>query len=205
MKWLSTIALMAALPIGAANASLIYMEDFESGLGGWTGKAAGPHDAVISTDPIEGDSAVRWRSLEAGGESFSIASFAAGTYTLVFDYLGLPEPGSSQSPGDFGGFIGISAGFPGVHRWLEGTVLCCGAESSTLLDDGMWHTYSVTFTAAWDFHIMLEDFSGSGGIPGDAWFDDIKLFEGRVAVAEPLTIGLVTMGLLGLGFRRRRS
>ena len=95
----------------------------------------------------------------------------------------------------------ISDAFPGSHRWLEGTRLAGGAEAGNLIDDDTRHTYGVTFTAAFDFHIMIEDRSGSGGIAGDAWFDNNKLTDDTAAVPAPPTIALVTLSLLAVGSR----
>jgi len=61
-----------------------------------------------------------------------------------------------------------------------------------LVDDGQWHTYSIEFNSSdagccgygpWSgnpptdntIRIMLEDFVGSGGVAGDAYFDNIRL------------------------------
>ena len=200
---LATALFAVAFNITSAQAVLVYSENFNDGvLDGWTGKGGGGHQGVIADDPKQGDKALTFSGLNAAGDIFtSVAQFAAGTYTLRFDYLGLVVPGSAQVAGNFGGFIGISDALPGSHRWLEGTVLCCGAEASSLVDDDKWHTYDVTFTAAYDFRIMIEDFVGSGGIAGDAWFDNIRLLND---VPEPMTGALMALGLMGFAARRSR-
>jgi hypothetical protein len=102
-------------------------------------------------------------------------------YTLEFDYLGLPQAGSL--PDNLGGFLGISAGIPGDHYWLFGPVANPAEHQHDLMEDGSWHTYSVTFTPSslitttdGTLRIMLEDGEGLGSLPGDAYFDNIRLF-----------------------------
>lgn len=204
MKQLIMLFLLGIIPLQLAHSALVFEDDFDDGdLVGWTGKGGGAHQGVNVADPLESDRALTWTGLNAAGDIFTEDVFSAGAYTLTFDYLGLVSPASTF--GNLGGFIGISEGLPGDHRWLEGTILCCGAESGTLIDDSTWHSYSVAFTSTYDFHLMLEDFSGSGGIAGDAFFDNIRLYDSNPEpIPEPHTTVLLGLGLLSLGLSRRR-
>lgn len=205
MKQLIILLLLGMIPMQFAHSALIYVEDFDDGdLVGWTGKSGGGYFGVNVADPLESDRAISWTGLVGGGDIFTTDTFAAGAYTLEFDYLGLSMPGSA--PGNLGGFIGISSGFPSGHRWLEGTVFCCGAESATLIDDDTWHTYAVAFTSTFDFHLMLEDFGGSGGVAGDAFFDNIHLYDSSPdPVPEPQVVLLLAMGVFSFCLSRRRQ
>jgi len=147
------------------------------------------------------------------GDIFSTAtsfSSTSGSYILSFDYLGLDSgPGID---GNLGGFIGYSYGLPGYsHVWLAGTSPTSGA-NPILLDDGLWHHYTIPFTSTMtqSIHIMVEDFSGSGGIAGDAYFDNIILTDanGPTVIPEPATfflLGLGLVGLLGFNYKRRKK
>jgi YD repeat-containing protein len=158
----------------------IFFEDFESDLSQWTGRTSsnGQHSGVIQTDPLENDHALVFKSVISGGDFFTKNGLTLPnhSYRLSFDYLGLPKSGSQ--PGDFGGFIGYSKDFepagPETFRWLGGTNTTSQADP-ILIDDGVWHHYSIDFKGFSDnspFHLMLEDFRG---IPGDAYFDNIRV------------------------------
>jgi RHS repeat-associated protein len=158
----------------------IFFEDFESDLSKWTGRTSsnGQHSGVIQSDPLETDHALAFESVISGGDFFTKQGLTlpGHSYRLSFDYLGLPKVGSQ--PGDYGGFIGYSkdfepAGFD-TFRWLAGTDTTSQADPS-LIDDGTWHHYSIDFKGFSDgnpFHLMLEDFRG---IPGDAFFDNLRV------------------------------
>lgn len=194
---LCAIALQVAVFSTAANAVVIFTDDFEGDLSAWTGKAAGAHSGTIVADPNEADKALNWKSTEAGGETFTGATFsdASGDYILEYDYLG------TCGNGDCGGFVGYSFGLPGSHVWLAGTSTVSGALDINF-DTGLWVHVSIPFSVGGAFHLMLEDFSGSiANIAGDAYFDNIVL---RTPVPEPGTLALFGLGLLGLGLARRR-
>lgn len=185
-------------------AALVFTEDFEGGLSAWTGTGGGTSTGVISADPKQGDSALTFTETTVAGDIFSSSAFGPGDYTLTFDYLGLSVNGSDQTAGDFGGFIGFSGGLPGSHIWLDGTSTTSGSAGS-LVDDDSWNSYSIDFTAGSAFHIMIEDYSGPVGIAGDAWFDNIKLYDSTPEVPLPAAAWLFISALGGLVVAKRKQ
>ncbi len=209
MKIFNTALVLSAAFAGAASATTLFSENFEGNLAQWSPSTyyAGA-SAVIVADPVEADKAVHFGVLNSGGDIIATTgqTSASGQYILSFQYLGLP--GHGGNPGDLGGFIGYAYGFPGSHVWLAGTIN--GYASTDLVDDGTWHDYSINFTAGSGIHVMLEDFIGSNGAPGDAYFDNIVLSDGNgpspAAVPEPSTLGMMGLGLAALaGLYRRRA
>lgn len=206
---------MLAASVGAlfaatgASAALVFSDDFESGmLDAWVGKSLGAHEALIVNDPTDpSNHAITFESLESAGEIFSAQFFSfadAPTYEVSFDYLGFEKIGSVA--GNLGGFIGFSEGTPGTHAWMYGTSSVSGA-APDLIDDGAWRTYSFTVDGATafgggadGFRLMIEDFSGSGGVAGDAFFDNITVR----AVPSPGATILAACGFLVSSRRRQR-
>ena len=182
------VALAVALVSAACSSAAepeeppLFSEYFEGGLGQWTGRVTG-HHAQIVPDPLNsGNSVVNFTRTVAAGDLFSVALAldVDVAYTLTFDYLGLPQAGSL--PNNLGGFLGISDEIPGDHFWLYGPAANTAEHLRDLIEDGSWHSYSVTFTPSalitttgGDFRIMIEDGEGAGSLPGDAYFDNIEL------------------------------
>ena len=176
-----------------------FHEDFEDDLSQWVGKGEGAHNGVIVEDPLRpGNHVLTFTALNAGGDVFGseVMVTPGQTYILMFDYLGLPDRGGQ--PGNLGGFVGFAEDTPGQHRWPAGTALCCGGEDDPLIDDGEWHTYSIVIDpfepgpfysglpSGNTIRVMLEDFSGSGGVAGDVFFDNIWLdIHAAVCVTPP--------------------
>ena len=177
----------------------LFFDDFENpALPQWVGKDGGAHHGVVVNDPLRpGNHVLTFTALDFAGDIFgSAVSVTPGMhYVLSFEYLGLFIPGSGADPNDLGGFIGFENGpyagvlaVPTTGRWLEGTQLG-SAEDDALIDDGQWHTYTVAFDpfveangVPWQLTnnvilIVLEDFLGSGGVPGDAFFDNVSLIQ----------------------------
>ncbi len=188
-----------------ANADIIFSDDFESGLGAWIGKNGGPHTGMIVSDPLGGtNNVLTFTGLVAAGDMFTAESLnldASKTYRLSLDYLGLEGPYTRA--GDTGGYVGFSVGTPGVHSWQWATGTVSGA-SDVLIDDGQWRTYAFDFTVndigiGSSVRLMLEDFSGSGGVAGDAFFDNISI----ATIPAPAS-AFALAGLALVGGRKRR-
>lgn len=199
-RWSSRVLVSAltllAVGLGAAQpaSATVFYEDFESGLGSWVGKSGGPHNGAAVADPLQADNALNFTALNSSGDIFTFTSalFSPGSYTLKFDYLGL------CMTGDCGGFIGYSLGLPWLHVWLGGTTSLYGY-SDLLPDTLKWEPVTITFYSPYSFHLMIEDWVGSGGTAGDAYFDNIELS----AVPEPSTFILIGSAMAGFAALRR--
>jgi hypothetical protein len=195
----------------SALGAAIFTDDFEGDLSLWTGKSGGSFSGITVVDPLRASNRVlSFTALIASGDIFSSQQFsltAGQSYRISFEYLGLAQPGSV--PGDLGGFAGLSEGLPGRHLWYYGTSNNSFA-APVLIDDGQWRTYTFDFVPPVNFpfgggsgsavHLMFEDFSGSGGVAGDAYFDNVSL----APVPLPATVWLLAFALVSLlGLRKR--
>lgn len=195
--------LVIASSAAASHADIVFSDDFESGLSLWTGKNDGAHHGMTVLDPLGGlDSALTFNGLNYGGDMFTdpIVLSSNQSYRFSFDYLGLANKRSSAT--DTGGYVGFSVGTPSTHKWMWATGSVSGA-NDMLIDDGQWHSYAFDFTTADlgignDVRVMIEDFSGSGGTGGDAFFDNFVI----ESVPTPGTAAL--LGLGGICAMRRR-
>jgi hypothetical protein len=138
------------------------------------------------TDPLRGTNHVlTFTGLNAGGDIFTANALPVGDsnqhYVVKFDYLGLAQTGSV--PGNLGGFLGVFVSISDPHYWIAGTDQrgLNTPLSIELTDDGAWHHYEIDITPIvrenhlTQVHLMVEDWNESGGVPGDAYFDDIQL------------------------------
>lgn len=212
----SAFILAAALPVAPAHAAPLsaFSENFESGLAAWTDRNPGSPESAIVADPLRaGNKVLSFTRLGSGGSIYSTDTITtAGQFTVSFEYLGLARQGSNA--GDIGGFFGVSQAFPGNHYWIAGTIN--GYGPIHLVDDNTWHTYNLTFSSpvGQAVHLMFEDFVGSGGVAGDAYFDNVRFNDAAVApapfpnaVPEPGTYPMLLAGLGLMGFlaHRRRN
>jgi len=188
-KLLLPLALLAVS--SSVQSSILFSEDFENGLsfaggGNWSSNYSG----IIVSDPIETDSALTFGRLYGGGDLRSdYFNSTTGLFNISFDYLGTCQTNNC------GGFFWNS------RTGWDGTT---SPYRDTLIDDGSWHTLSFDVTATL-LQIRLEDWNGSGGVAGDAFFDNIVITDGVAAVPEPSMIALLGLGLVGFGFSARRK
>lgn len=183
------MALFATATATHAQVTL-FADNFEAGnLNLWTGHYGGPNDGLIVSDPLNPTNHVlTFTAVNYGGDVFSAVPLSAdGTYQqliLSFDFLALPLGG--VVPPEYGGFAGINTDTIGIAPfWLAGTywpeVNVPSPVATLLATDGHWHHYSIDFTQVavannlTSFRVLLEDWGGLGSIPGDVFFDNVKL------------------------------
>lgn len=196
----AVLAGVVALPASLHAVGPGFSEDFEGSLTQWTGKGGGSHTGQTVLDPLASGhgAVVRFNSLAFGGDMLTSSPVSlSGAIEINFDYLGLPSLGGT--PGDLGGFLGIAysltAATDGIDLfWYAGTQNTYPGLIVNLVDDGAWHHYSFQLNADAmpAFRLTLEDYSGSGGVPADAFFDNINV----VMVPEPTAGSLVGLSLL---------
>ena len=184
------------------SAEVLFSEDFSNGLGQWTGKNGGAHNGSIVNDPLNSGrgGVLTFTALDVGGNIFSAAPVSSLTPVIIrFDYLGLAIPGSV--PGDLGGFFGLASSQSQVSRdWLASTSPQWPG-TFQLTDDGHWHTVQLTWPGLGSpTYVAVEDWIGSGGVPGDVFFDNIQIS----TAPEPSTLWLAAAGLL-VSLRWRRQ
>jgi hypothetical protein len=189
---LSLTLLLVAIPSRAQ--STLFADNFESGnLNQWTGKLGLPHHGQIVVDPLNPSNHVlTFTSGAAGGDIFNASPISLvglqPRFILSFDFLGLPIGG--VPPLEYGGFAGITTDPDGVlpHYWLAGTFLDAlnvpPTVATVLTADGQWHHYTVDFTEVvlsnnlTSIQVMFEDWYDRLSIPGDVYFDNIRLLAG---------------------------
>jgi hypothetical protein len=216
------VCVLASCLSSEAYGSVLFSDDFESGISDWEGKN-GTHNGIIASDPsVSGNKCLAFTAVTGGGDIYTKSAFLSSddSYILSFDYYA-----ADANAG--GGYIGFSKDIAwNGHGWLT-------SNNSVLVGSGSWDHYSMEFTAGgatvvinggapvtieyWDdwfnpgfaagtpIHLMLEDFSGT---PGDAFFDNIVL-SGPNAVPEPSALAiwslLLSLGGISCVWRRRRN
>lgn len=190
---------LAGLSVNPAQAALLFSDSFQGTLAQWTTVGSG----VIVTDPLNGgNSVLSFTSLRSGGDIFSPSiSAPAGTYRLSFDVLG--TCGASGC----GAAIGVDA--PN-EQWLADD---SGSAPTQITQTGQWLHVDLAFTSfSSSFVLKAEDWLGVAGPAGDVYFDNICVYSGTDSsgcpsmsqVAEPSSLALVGLALLGASTARRR-
>ena len=187
----SSIALLLALTTADGAQLTVFEDTFESGnLSQWIGPSGTPHHGQIVPDPVNpANHVLTFTAVNAAGETFSTAAIPASAsskrYILSFDFLALPV--SAVPPAEYGGFAGINTtpGWGLPHYWLAGTYLPAlnvpASVATVLVTDGQWHHYEIDFTeiiasnSIFAFQVMLEDWYDRGSIPGDVYFDNVRV------------------------------
>jgi hypothetical protein len=181
--FLMLLLLAGAGPAAAADAPL-FSDDFETpGLPMWTGKSRPPFAAQ---DPLRPTNHVLgFSGLDADSDVVSVAVpvVRGAQYLLHFEHLGRydlkPEGGQEIN---VGGAIGFTDGTN--QRWLAGTSpgMAGIPTDNRLVDDGVWHTYDIVFDPYASFspagdsiHLVLEKLVTSQAVPGDPFFDNVRL------------------------------
>lgn len=163
-----------------------FSENFEGTLAAWTDRTPANPQAVIVADPLRaGNRVLSFTTLGSGGSIFStdFIGTTSGAFTVSFEYLGLATAGDDD--GDLGGFFGISTNFdpqsyPVDHDWVAGSGTF--PAPIRLVDNNQWRTYTLTFSSriGQPVHLIFEDFSGSGPVAGDVYFDNIRFNDAEV-------------------------
>ena len=194
--------LLSLAMAGPVRGQQLFADDFESGnLNQWTGKLGLPHHGQLVSDPLSPTNHVlTFTQVATGGDIFNVSVIALSARSqpiiLSFDFLGLStEP---MPPMEFGGFAGITTDPDGrsPHYWLAGTfppaLNVPSPVATTLTADGKWHHYVIDFTSVvlsnelTAIQVMLEDWSDRLGVPGDVYFDNVRLVAGGALAIEQL-------------------
>lgn len=167
------------------SAETLFTENFEAGLGQWDDTYNGLNAQIVNDPIVPGNKVLNFSALTGGGDLMSILPLqgqTGGNYIISFDYLG------TCGTANCGGFIGISVGVnpPGSHTWIGGTT---APYPDLLPDDGAWHRVIIPVTTTYNsFHLMLEEWNGTGGIAGDALFDNFIVTDANGPTITPAEV-----------------
>ena len=205
--------LLATFQVTSQSATKLLFEDTLTGnLNLWTGKGGGQHQGEIVSDPLDASNRVlSFTGLNVSGDIFTASPINITGFdqvVLSFDYLGLAQPGSVL--GNLGGFVGISVSLNLDVAWIAGTEPTAVGGSRfpdgiELIDDDSWHSYTIDLTELIHsnnlvaIRLLIEDWLQAGGISGDAYFDNIRVF-GRTDVLNMPPLASITEPQDGLTF-----
>jgi ELWxxDGT repeat protein len=154
----------------------VFTEDFSNGLNQWTNISG-----MVVADPLSSGrgNVLTFGQIRGGGDLVTKSVFSKGDlWNVSFDYLGTPGKGGIAN--DLGGYLGIS---PSSY-WMAGTS-SNWATPINLIDDNQWRRYSIDWSDTADQRLMLEDWDGSGGVPGDTLFDNILITKNTYVATTP--------------------
>ena len=201
MKPLSAMLLLSFFLATACSGQTVFLdESFDGGLSAW----ANPGWGVVVFDPLDLTD-INWvlaftRTGNTGDLFSPVFTVEPGaTYVLSFRYLG------HGGGADTGGYLwlydpALGIENPGNPVWGTQPENC----DYELIDDGQWHTYTLQFTPAdlfgassGEIVLTLEDWDGAAGsnpppnVAGDAFFDDIQLYQLGAVEDEGASLGKV--------------
>jgi hypothetical protein len=187
---------------------VLFQDNFENGLGKWTGSSGGSTSGVIVQDPLgtSRGKALTFTSFSYTGDIFTASKISTAGYGAIhvsFDYLGMY--------GGSGGFVGVATGNPFIAGgWIAGVDQSAangaGFTGIGISNDGSWHNYDIDITSMikWnslnDFNLIAEDWGDSGRSHG-AYFDNIKV---TASVPEPSSLSLLVLGGVVVALRKRK-
>ena len=185
-KTLGLVTLLVATANFAPADVILFQDNFESGnLDKWIGKPGAPHQGQIVADPLNpANHVLTFSGVTFSGDMFTAAPLNVSRprqYVLSFDFLGIP------SGVENGGFIGIASAPASDSQqfWLGGTdpseLNVPPSVATPLVADGQWRHYEIDFTEVVTANgltqtlLMLEDWFNFGSVPGDAFFDNLRV------------------------------
>lgn len=209
---MNKLLILSLLALGYQSASMaeivLFEDNFENGLGKWTGSSGGSTSGVIVQDPLgtSRGKALTFTSFSYTGDIFTASKISTAGYGAIhvsFDYLGMY--------GGSGGFVGVATGNPFIAGgWIAGidqsAANGAGFTGIGISNDGSWHNYDIDITSMLNgnflngFYLIAEDWGDSGRSQG-TYFDNIKV---TGSVPEPSSLSLMVLGGVVVALRRRR-